>query len=93
MPPDGPSLGRFGQAAEQRSELVARLTVKPSLRPVVGCAQLLRSLGTTDDHSIALHRWPEAYKALEQELQLRIQLSNADQQPSATTMATTQMTY
>ena len=57
----------------------ARLTVKPSLRPAAGCTRLLRSLGTTD-HSIALQRWPAAYKALEQELQLRIRQSNADQQ-------------
>ena len=57
----------------------ARLTVKPSLRPVAACTRLLRSLGTTD-HSIALQRWPDAYKALEQELQLRIQHANADSQ-------------
>jgi predicted metalloenzyme YecM len=34
----------------------------------------------TSDHSIALKRWPDAYKALEQELQLRIQQTNADTQ-------------
>jgi hypothetical protein len=54
-----------------------RLTVKPTLRPVAGCTRLLRSLGTSD-HSIALKRWPDAYKALEQEL--RIQQTNADTQ-------------
>ena len=61
------------------SNWYARLTVKPSLRPVAGCTRLLRSLGTTD-HSIALQRWPEAYKALEQELQVRIQQSHVDTQ-------------
>ena len=57
----------------------ARLTVKPSLRPVAGRTRLLRSLGTTE-HSVALQRWPAAYKALEQELQQRIQQTNDDSQ-------------
>ena len=46
---------------------------------MAGCTRLLRSLATTD-HSVALQRCPDAYKALEQELQLRIQHTNADSQ-------------
>lgn len=57
----------------------ARLTVKPSLRPLAGCTRLLRSLRTAD-HSVALQRWPDAYKALEQELQQRIQNTHTDSQ-------------
>jgi integrase len=50
----------------------ARLTVKLSERPRAGCTRLTRSLGTTD-HTTALERWPGAYKALQQELRLRLE--------------------
>jgi integrase len=53
----------------------ARLTVKLSERPRAGCTRLTRSLGTTD-HTTALERWPGAYKALQEELRLRVEGSD-----------------
>ena len=50
----------------------ARVTVKPADRARAGCTRLSRSLDTTD-HTIAMGRWPEAHKALQQELAIRLQ--------------------
>lgn len=50
----------------------ARVTVKPADRARAGCTRLSKSLETTD-HTVALGRWPEAHKALKQELAIRLQ--------------------
>ena len=55
----------------------ARLTVRPADRPKAGTNRLCRSLGTTD-HTVALERWPSAYKALQDELSERLQLPIRD---------------
>lgn len=49
----------------------ARLTVKSADRARARCTRLTRSLGTSD-HTEALRRWPAAYKALQEELSLRM---------------------
>ena len=56
----------------QNHNWFARLTVKPADRARAGCNRLTRSLGTSD-HTEALKRWPAAYKALQDELQIRLE--------------------
>jgi len=56
----------------QNKNWFARLTVRPPDRARAGCNRLTRSLGTAD-YTEALKRWPGAYRALEEELRLRLE--------------------
>ena len=49
----------------------ARLHVLPADRARAGASRLHRSLGTTD-RRLAMERWPEAYRGLQEELKLRL---------------------
>ena len=51
----------------------ARLHVKPIDRARAGAARLHKSLETTDKR-IAMERWPEAYRGLQEELKLRLHM-------------------
>ena len=75
----GTPFGRPSKAPKQRPELV-----RPVDREAVAeaCGGLYASSTKLGNHRPlhSLQRWPAAYRALEQELQLRIRHSNADQQ-------------